>query len=131
MPIPIFYGKIENGKLELFKPDLFKMYYQSLEGLVGLTIRKKGKIRSVPQNSYYWSVVVNILANELGYDMPDDIHYELRRMFLKESDIKGLIKSRSTTKLSTKEFEEYLEKIRRWAATEQNIQIPLPNEIIT
>lgn len=129
MAIPLFFGEVKNGKLELFKPDLFKMYYQSMEGLIGLTIRKKGKVRSIPQNSYYWGVVINILANELGYEVPDDMHYELRRMFLKESDKNGIVKSKSTTKLTTKEFEEYLEKIRIWAAKE-NIQIPLPNEII-
>jgi len=35
----------------------------------------------------------------------------------------------STAKLSTAGFEDYLEKIRRWAAVEHNCYIPLPNEI--
>ena len=36
--------------------------------------------------------------------------------------------SRSTANLNTKEFENYLEEIRRWAITDLSINIPEPNE---
>ena len=35
---------------------------------------------------------------------------------------------RSTTKLNTQEFEEYLETVKRWAATDLQLYIPDPNE---
>lgn len=34
----------------------------------------------------------------------------------------------STTGLNTKEFEDYLAKVRRFAATDLNIFVPLPGE---
>lgn len=36
--------------------------------------------------------------------------------------------ARSTTELSTIEFEKYLEDIRRWASMKLSCYIPLPNE---
>jgi len=52
-------------------------------------------------------------------------------MFLKsfkEVNGKEMEYVRSTTKLNTTAFEEYLEKIRLWASMELNCLIPLPNE---
>ena len=37
-------------------------------------------------------------------------------------------KVKSTTKLSTKEFNEYIEQIQVWAASEHGVVIPDPNE---
>jgi hypothetical protein len=34
----------------------------------------------------------------------------------------------STKKLTTVEFEEYLERVRRWAASFLSLYVPLPNE---
>lgn len=47
-------------------------------------------------------------------------------------DNKGRLYPESTAELSTKEFEEYLEKIRQWASDPDegvNCYIPLPNEV--
>ena len=119
--IPLFYGKIENGKLELFKPDLFKMYYQSMEGLVGLTIRKKGKIRSNPQNNTYWMWCTEI-GDDLGY-APEEMHNYFKSEFLKEVKMiqskSGIIKEvtmiQSTTKQTTITMKQFMDKIWRFA----------------
>lgn len=31
--------------------------------------------------------------------------------------------------MNTAEFEEYLERVRRWAAVEYGVVVPLPNEV--
>ena len=86
------------------------------------------KLRSIHQNSYYWGVVVEILGNELGYP-PYNMHDALRMQFLSKPDEKtGLMKIASTTDLSTKQMEDYIEEIRRWASIELSIYIPEPNE---
>ena len=38
--------------------------------------------------------------------------------------------TKSTTELSTVEFEDYVAKIRMWAASFLSLIIPLPNEIL-
>lgn len=96
---------------------------------------REAKQRSMPENKYYWSVVVEIVAEELGYTK-DEMHEVFKAMFL--SDVKhikmnnGTVReirfSRSTTSLKTFEFEQYLDNIRIWAGCELGINIPLPNE---
>jgi len=80
---------------------------------------KEAKMRSLPENRYYWGVVLEILSNETGYT-PNEMHEVCRSMFLNEN-ITLQKKERteiinipiSTTSLKTVEFEEYLSKIRR------------------
>lgn len=86
------------------------------------------KGRSINQNKYYWGIIIDMLGNELGY-LPEEIHDALRIRFLSVHTEK-LPTIKSTTRLSTAEFEEYLSKIRQWASEEYQIYIPLPNESI-
>jgi hypothetical protein len=91
----------------------------------------KEKVRSLEQNNYYWGVVLKILAEFFGYIGPgekEDLHNELRSMFLVRVGRLGKPVVESTTKLSTEIFERYLEAIRTWAKNEWNVKIPLPNE---
>ncbi len=83
--------------------------------------------RSMNQNNYYWGVIIKILGEELGY-RDEEMHDALRMKFLQEHGKIETIKS--TTGLNTKEFEEYLAKIREWASEELSIFLPLPNEVI-
>lgn len=124
--IPIFTGIVVNGNFESDKKS-FSDYIRTFNNhRVEVIIRKPKTSRSTLQNSYYFGVVVEILAKELGYDK-DEIHEILKYKFL-QSNAMGMPYVKSTTKLSTGEFEDYLEKIRRWAAEFLNINIPLPNE---
>jgi len=82
--------------------------------------------RSVQQNNYYWGVVCDILSKETGYT-PEEIHQILGEKFLSyEKNEMRFVKS--TTKLKTNEFEEYMEECRRFASIELSCYIPLPNE---
>lgn len=125
--IPIFTGSVDNGGLKFDRRSSVDEYIGTLIGQrVEVIIRKPRTKRSDVQNSYYWGVVIELLSKELGYDK-DEMHEILKYKFL-QSNAMGMPYVKSTTKLSTGEFEEYLEKIRRWAAEFLNINIPLPNE---
>lgn len=123
---PIFFGTVTAGKLTLNDDKAFKQHIASFEGAVQLTLKKKKNQRSMRQNSYYWGVVVNILASHFGYE-PDEMHEALKFQFLRAGDVR-LPTVRSTAELNTAEFEDLMSRIRRWAAMEFQINIPEPNE---
>lgn len=84
------------------------------------------------QNGYYWGVVLADLAAATGHT-PHEMHEEMKALhnpvaskINPERTVPG-----STEGMDTMEFEEYLEKIRVWAADPHDglgITIPLPNE---
>jgi hypothetical protein len=135
--IPIFTGTIRQeeqslGELyvEYDKPFSLELWLRkiNLDHRVEVIIRKPKTKRSDLQNNYYWGVVLELLSKELGYDQ-DEMHEILKYKFL-QSHAMGMPYVKSTTKLSTGEFEEYLSKIKRWAAEFLNIVIPDPNTVI-
>ena len=83
------------------------------------------KPRSLKENNYYWGIVLTLLAEATGFT-PEEAHDAMRWKFLRKGQRFETV--RSTTGLTTNEFEEYLEKIRLFAAQELNCIIPLPNE---
>jgi hypothetical protein len=100
---------------------------------------ESGKNRTNPQNRYYWGCCLTLVKEglqDIGYRevrTNEDAHEVLKYLFLKKLipneetgeviEILG-----TTTKLSTTEFNEYIERIIQWASEYLNIQIPLPNE---
>jgi hypothetical protein len=109
-------------------------YVKSLkDGIYSWEIKKYNRLRSNDQNEYYWWVVIKILSLETGYE-EEEMHEILKSMFLSEKERlrwdrrKKVTITKSTSALSTKEFEEFLEKVRRWAAKTLSCYIPLPNE---
>lgn len=131
---PVFSGKVfKDGKLYMLDRVSFDRYVKSLAPIdkefmeVGLTVKKKrsNKDRSNPQNKYYWGVVIVILMDYFGYTK-DEMHVALGWKFLmKEGKIPTI---RSTTDLSTIEWEEHMKNIREWASADWGVYIPLPNE---
>lgn len=127
--IPVHRGKIERGKMVLFNHQKYLVQISKLEGKeIDLTVKEHKGQRSMNQNSYYWGVVISILGDFCGYD-PEEMHEALKFKFLRKGK-EGLETVTSTTDLNTKEFEEYLEKIRRWGSMELNCYIPQPNEAL-
>lgn len=128
---PIFYGQVKNGRLALDKRDKFQKYLLSLNGAVQLRLEKIKNIRTLAENRYYWGVIVKMVSDAMAV-IPDHAHEFLKALFLKSGvDFKGKRYTivRSTASLSVKEFEEYCEQCRAWAASELETAIPLPNEI--
>lgn len=97
---------------------------------VFITVEKitKERQRSLEQNAYYWGVVIKILSGEIGYSK-EEMHEALKVKFLSYENVKGIPTVMSTTQLNTKQFEVYLEMIRRWASMDMGIVIPEPNQV--
>jgi hypothetical protein len=134
-------SKVLNGKLEKNR-DLISEVIQSLEGKdITITIEKKKKKRSNPQNSYYFGLVIPMMKqgfyNSLGEHVgTDEIHTFLKNRFLfkeivNEQNAEIIKMPQSTTELSTIQFEEYLDKIREFGLEFLGINIPLPNDTLT
>lgn len=102
-------------------------YVKGKDDFFVIEIQKSKRIRSLNQNKYYWGVVVKIIANHTGYTS-DEMHQWLASEFLSYNS-KGRVFTKSTTKLNTLEFEQYLEKCRQWGQEEMSCYIPLPNEL--
>lgn len=122
----------KDRKLKLFKRNTFDRALLTFppDQLVTLTISKARKDRTDKQNAYYWGVVVKILADHFGYEQ-EEMHTELKRMFNPQASrlTVGETYGGSTRKLSTTEFNDYIDRIVRWAAVENQIVIPDPNEV--
>lgn len=135
--IPKFRAKVVDdllpSRIRLYEQDMSKydiwMDNFNIGDHVFVTIEKinKRKLRSLEQNAYYWGAVVKILADEIGYTK-DEMHEALRIKFLSYENVNGLPTMRSTTSLSTVEFEAYMESVRRWASMFHGIVIPEPNQ---
>ena len=115
------------------KQTLFN-YLKELQTNYIVKVKKQRNNRSNMQNNYYWSCIVQPLANELGY-FPDEMHDTLKVKFSSEwqsIDINdkqiGLQTVKSTATMNTKDFEVYADQIRIWALTELGIRLMLPNE---
>lgn len=108
------------------------------DGRFLLTAKNINK-RSLPQNSYYWKIVVPMVQEGLynaGYSevkSNEDAHEVLKHLFLKKKitnqvtdeviEIAG-----STADLQTLEFNNFLEEVWQWASQYLGINIPEPNQ---
>lgn len=105
-----------------------------------LTLKEQKKRRSLNQNAYLWGVVYPAIVavfREHGNNVDaEDVHAYLKdrvgklRQHFVTPDGEVLTGPGSTAKLTTMEFEEYLAKVRAWAAEALGLAVPLPNETI-
>jgi hypothetical protein len=125
-------AKVINGKIIYTYPSKMEKQLEKLDNTsVVVEIKKNTVKRSGALNQYYWKVVVGILTDELGY-AKEEMHEVLKSKFLYKKELIGdewIRVSISTTKLTNKEFLDYIEKIKMFASTELSIYIPDPNEI--
>lgn len=125
---PIFFAKAKKGQLEFDNLKLFSQYLIALDGkIVQVVVKIPQKPRTRRQNRYYWSCVVSIPAEHFGY-LPEEMHDAYKLLFLRMHEEGKPETIKSTTQLSTKEFNEYIEQCRQWAA-EQGLVIPDPKEV--
>lgn len=131
-----FITRIHNGKTNCGSQIVAAL--KCFEGKwVSIEIKERKRGRRNSQNRFYWGCVVPIIVDmlrELGNDVDMDTAHEfLKSMFIPPSGIKktkvGKIthEARSSTWLSTAEWEEYVERIRVFAA-ENGYIIPFPGE---
>jgi hypothetical protein len=127
-------ARVQDGSpaLSSHQRDQLARFYKSREGkFVQITVREQGRPRSTNQNKYYHAIVVGMIADETGHD-PEEIHEILKAKFLPRQftvfNGEEVELDKSTTRLSTQEFEEFLDRIRAFAAQELCLLIPLPHE---
>lgn len=110
-----------------------------------VTVKKRRKQRSSPQNRYYWGVLlphvlrgfIEVGNGELIEGNADDLeamHRLMMQMHLRngvtisDAHQQAIELPPSTTRNTTTEQEEYHDRIRQWVAEFLNYSIPLPNE---
>ena len=121
---PKFPLTIINGKIT--SPSNYPEMVNRLASVVPdgrfiVEIKPYKKERSSPQNRYYWGVVVPMVFNrfvDLGElrksDDKDIVHEYLKQKFCPSIDRvinNSILEIKSTSKLSTEDFKEYLEII--------------------
>ena len=134
--VPIWRGSVdEAGKLRVEHRDLFLAHLKALSNtVVEVVVKRQQQQRSLDQNAWIWGVAYPVIAEELGYDKHehDDLHYALiAKCFGEHFDkrVGAMVPNKRSSKLTTKEFSEYMEWLVRFAATELGgIVVPLPNE---
>ena len=133
-----YVGRVVNGELKIQARKSFNDEICCFEGKeVFITIERRKKQRSHPQNNFYWGVIIPIIQHAL-YDLgniytKEQVHDILKHMFLKEDvpvgkDGEFLTKIKSTTDLTTSGFMDYVQEITIWAATFLKVEIPEPGQ---
>ena len=123
----IFYAAPFAGKLVHEHPEKLKAFIAGLKPTIRqkITIEKYIQKRSSQQRKYYFGVVVKLIADHCGMT-PQEAHEALKWMFLQERG-EYMPTVRSTAKLTTKEFMDYIEQCVIWAAEFLQIVVPDPN----
>lgn len=96
---------------------------------VSVSLRRK--IRSLPQNSLYW-LWIGCICAETGNEKKD-LHEVFSVMYLPiETNVifgHSIERPISTTKLNTKQFTDYLDRIQQFASSELGIILPDPKDL--
>lgn len=126
-------AEVRDGKLHIDDRERFAESVRQFSGRVVLTLETYRRRRSNQQNRYYWGVVVEMVRDgleKLGHEYsPEEVHEAMKWKFLKShEDNTDLPTVKSTTILTTKEFEEFCENIRRWASEYMGVVIPEPGQ---
>ena len=119
------------------KSTEFLNHVRRLKGVYRFDIRKYRPRRTDRQNSFYWPCFVHPFGQflrEQGQPVTDDEAHEiLKHKFLKrevvdESTGEVMTFTGSTTKLDTKEFNEYLDNVAAWLHDFFGVVMPDPTD---
>ena len=96
-----------------------------------LNIEKRRNSRSFLQNNYYWAVL-GMVSGHTGHTT-NELHAYFGSMFLKVFRLNKLTKKEdqftlSTKSLNTKQFSNYIEKVRMFANSDLEVYTPTPEE---
>lgn len=138
------YGGVQDGKLKLSDLKRFDNDLKIFEGKrVEVTIKKAKKIRSNPQNAWYWACIIpNVLQGLTDAGNPglttDEVHEFLKNRFLPDGKTitipesgEKIVISKTTTTLSTTEMMTYTDQIIQFAAEMLNTIIPDPTPLFS
>lgn len=131
----------ESGKYRIVNRKLFVQCLSSFRGKpLTLTVERKKKKRSSPQNRFLHGVVLDILQAGLidaGYNearskewVKDLIKYKfLRSEAVSETTGEVIEVVRGTSELTTSEFMDFMADVTQWAAEYLGIEIPDPGQV--
>lgn len=124
----IFYFKKEQGKVLWNNKLQIQDYIKHLkDDHYQMEIIRERKDVTKDQRAYYFSCVVSMLGNHLGYTK-EDMDYELRRMFLRDPTSQvGRIKSLSDSGISREEMATFIDKCILFASNE-GVIVPEANK---
>lgn len=128
-----FIGRVVAGKIEMHDKQRFGAHLKRFrEGaMVAVTVGHHRQQRSLRQNAYYWGAVLPLIAAETGHTA-EELHEVFKRMFLPAKVItyggREMRMPGSTPDTDTKEFTDYLERIRAEAAT-LGVTVPDPGQV--
>lgn len=118
-----FLAEIKNRVLTIYDQEGYTQYLNTLDGRIQIDIRQIGNERTSQQNNYY-HLYLRIIADETGEDI-DSLHELFKKKFLSPTfkTVMGeeITIPPSTTKLTKKEFSDYITQIQ--ALT----QVPSPD----
>ena len=131
---PIFLGRIDKGKVSFQNRPLFDQYIKSFKDgtLLEIIVKKFKETKSDPLRKYYFGVVMKLLSEETGYTK-DEMHDAMKAKFAStygENDlliIQSVFSNKS--KMSIEDKQDFIEQVKRWAATYLSLYIPDPNEV--
>lgn len=130
--IHTFMFNCQDNKLNIYDKKRYEKVLKKFDNKDGfITIEPVYKQRTIPENRYFFGVVIKILIEETemfgGWDKIG-VYRWIESEFLNKSPLQNkgwvLIK-----KLNTKSFEELMTRIRDWASLELGAYIPEPNEV--
>lgn len=127
----------KNGKMEIpLRNRLVDWCNVNIGRNVKLIFEVHRKVRSSPQNRYYWGVCVPLIQeaiNNLGHNFTkEETHEYLKKEFnSKEVDLHNgyfLQVPGSTTEMNTVDFMAFIARIQQFAAEILDIKIPDPGQ---
>jgi hypothetical protein len=128
--------EMANGRLCLLNRPLFNDLLQTLRnGPYELSLTRLRAIRSQQANRYWWGVVVHLFSDHTGYT-PEEIHEWAKAKFIPKrlallngnGDVEDeYVIGGSTRKLTTVEFAEFVDEVRKFGNERLDLHIPDPD----
>ncbi len=134
-----FHTQVSHGKIPREISEEIRDVIRRMEGKkITITVSKYRRKRSIWQNRYYWGVVIQYVTkmfeDEGNVITEEEVHDFLKstvgKLYRTVVDPAGEVHQtlKSSTELDTREWEDYMEQVRAWAAAMGTV-IPLPNEL--
>lgn len=133
----VAFGTIQGGRIRFHDrrgfDDAIRRFRDGAE--VEIEVSQRRATRSVQSNRWYWGVIVQLISEHTGYT-PDELHDVLKMKFIPKrlaicndngEVVDEFVVGGSTRKMNSRDFSEYCENIRRWAAETLDIVIPDPD----
>lgn len=118
--------KFTGGKISPVDFDKLNSHLTGLkDGDYSVEVKRYNKNRTVPQNRLLWDVY-NQISEQTGYET-EEIHSMMGQKFLMDHT-KKIPFVKSTTKLTTAEFSEFISKMVRFFTVECGFTVYMPED---